>query len=407
MSHTFFRKTSILALAGLFSLSTLVAQVSVRWEPEVKSALDKAKTQGKLLFVEAYLEDCPACQSIEPFFKNAEVAKKYNGSFVNFKLNLAKANQVKFLDDRSIRVPSYPQFLFFDGEGNLVHQSDDVLPPSGERLNNVANVALNPEQWSSNYKNRFDSGERDIQFLEKYGKYTRFIKDTVENYKVVNALFEVFPKNDISGIYSYIVTKNVVMDVDNGFFQHWIRHINVAADLEKNYGGKAGGEKNTLGGIISSALMSRYAKDFSLDKLAKIREYMRIAGVEQYADDALWEKECRAMIMAGWLNDALLKGKITGERYTKNGQALIYLTKVFNENFPDTTYTAQAFLWLKNAKPLLKENAYLAEYHYESARLNQRLGKTVEAKKNSAEAFKYAKLAKADTKKFEALAETL
>ena len=388
-----------------FWLISLVAfaQTSVKWEPNISQALSKAKANNKVVFVYAYLVDCPACQSVAPFWNNPEIAKKFNDGFVNYKLNLAVAEQVKFLNDRNLRMPSYPQLMFFDANGNLIHQTTDVLPPSIEKLIGVANEGLDSNQWSSNYKKRYVAGDRDYTFLKKLAKYSVFMKDFEMNHKAANDLFEMYPKNELNSISSYILLRDIVTDVDNGFFQYWIKNLNSAADIERNYGGKVGGEKESLGKVISFSVMDSSSRNFSTEKLARIREYMKTVGAEEHADIVLWEPELLANLREGNKNQALEIGNKLSVKSPVNGPFLIYVSKVYTDVFPDNQYIPWAKNWLKMARPLLKQNSYLADFYFESARINQKENNAIEAKKNATEALKYAKLAKSDTRKFDAL----
>jgi thiol:disulfide interchange protein len=85
----------------------------ITWQPTIEAAFQQAKAEGKLVFLECYLPTCPVCMSMEPFFKEPEIAKKYNSNFVNFKLDCSKKELVAFLDEKQIFLPSFPLFLFF------------------------------------------------------------------------------------------------------------------------------------------------------------------------------------------------------------------------------------------------------------------------------------------------------
>lgn len=375
---------------------TVIDKNAITWTPDITEALAKAKATGKLLFVECYSPTCPICQSIEPYFSTPEIAEKYNGNFVNYKLDVGVAEQVKFLNDRNIYLPSFPQFLFFDGDGKLVHQGEATA--STESILKVADDALTPEKRSGNFKARFDKGERDFDFLIKYGVYTRLIKDTTENHRIANAIFDSFPKNDLSTEVSWGTTKKVVTSIDNGFFKHWINNTNKAAEYEKK-AGHAGQELNTLGGIIQASIF-KDGKTYSTDKLRQVKGYIGKAGAADYADTFVWEYEVLANLREGKNAPALNVGKAMAVKYAQNGPSLVYIAKVFNDKYPGTDYIATAKEWLTTAAPLLQESNHKAEYYYELARLNQKAGDVANAKKAAQDALTQAKAAGSDLKKF-------
>lgn len=377
-----------------------LAQEKVQWEPDIQQALEKAKASGKLLFVEAYLPTCPACQAMEPNFSDKEVAAKFNAGFVNYKMDLSVPGARKFLDDRKIELPSFPQFLFFDGNGRLMHHAE--ANPTPASVLEVATDALDPAKWSSRYQERFDQGYRDFTFLVKFGAYTRLSMDALYNHKAADALYEIFPKEDLGGSLSWSVTKKVVTDIDNGFFRYWIEHISQAGELEKA-AGHPGQEMNALGLIVQRVVFSPASRQYSVEKVDILKSYMEKVGAGQYADMILWEHRMLANLREGKPAEALAAGEKAAGLFRENGPSLIYVTHIFNDNFPDNSYVAPATEWLKTARPLLKDNSYLAEYHYELSRLNSRAGDAAAAGKNAAEALRLAGLAKIDTGKFEAL----
>lgn len=387
----------------IIAVSQAPAQEKIRWEPALQQALDKAKTSGKLLFVEAYLPTCPACQAMEPNFSDPQVVARFNTGFVNYKMDLSVQGARKFLDDRKIHVPSFPQFFFFDGDGRLMHQGE--AHPTPASLLEVADEALDPAKWSSDYKAKFDQGYRDFTFLVKFGAYTRVSMDTLYNHKVVNALYESFAPADLGGNLSWQLTKKVVTDIDNGFFRYWIDHIPQAAELEKA-AGHAGYEKTVLGLIVQGTALSPVSKQqYSVEKVDLLKSYMEKVGAAQYVDTFLWEHWVLANLREGRKPQALATGEKAVTFFRENGPALIYVTHVFNDHFPDNGYVSAATDWLKKARPLLRENAYLAEYHYELSRLNKKAGKVAEAGKEATEALRLARLAGIPAGRFEALAD--
>lgn len=134
------------------------------WETDIETAFQKAKAANKLVYVECYLPTCPVCMSFEPILKSAAVGTFFNNNFINYKLNGEKAEQVKFLNSKNINLPNFPMFLFFDPNTNLVHQAE-AGEPKEEGVINIGKTALDPEKRSSNYKNRYEAGDRDLNFL--------------------------------------------------------------------------------------------------------------------------------------------------------------------------------------------------------------------------------------------------
>lgn len=379
------------------AISANIDKTQVTWNTSIDDALAQAKAQNKMLFVECYSPTCPVCISMEPFFKKTEIAQKYNSDFINYKLDVGNAEQVKFLNSKNIWLPSFPQFLYFDSDGNLVHQADVVTEVKS--FIEAANMAQNIEKRAGNYKKRFDSGERNMDLLVNYSAFCRLTKDTLNNLIAANELFKIYPKDQLGSEMSWKLTKKCIADIENGFSTYWFDHVAQAAAFEKK-DGHEGVENNILGGIIQSSLYSPRGRKYGSDKIALVKKYMAKTGAGQYIDGVTWEFETMALIREGKAPQTLAIGDKMVAKYAQNGQSLVYVTKVFNDYYPDKGYVAKAKTWLAKAKPSIKENKYLAEYFFESARLNQKAGNLVAAKADAQQARNLASLAQVDLAKF-------
>jgi thiol-disulfide isomerase/thioredoxin len=376
------------------------------WESTIEGAFAKAKASKKAVFIECFHPNCPVCMALEPTLKNAEVGKFYNQNFVNYKLNLSDTKQVKFLDDRKIRLTGFPLFLFFDADKKVIHHTDPNNTPEG--LIAHGKDAMNPEVRSGDLLKKYEAGNREMNTLINLSYLLRLTLDTTRNIQVTNDLYALFPKEELSSHTSWFILKKCVMDVENGFAEHWFNNIPIAQQFETAEG-HAGNEQNALGMIIQSSLYSQRGLKYSLAQLQKVRNYMSLVGAGQYADGVLWQYEARALMREGRMPEAInLVQKISQtEGFSKNGLALVYLVTYFNDNAPTAEYANAAQQWLQKGRLLLKENKDLAEYHYQKARLEQKNNALSIAKQEAEQAKKYAMLAKIDLKKFNDLSNVL
>jgi thiol-disulfide isomerase/thioredoxin len=375
-----------------------IDKTQVTWNPSIDDALAQAKASGKLLFVECYSPTCPVCQSMEPFFKKTEVATKYNSSFINYKLDVGNADQVKFLNDRNIYLPSFPQFLFFDGDGKIVHQAE--VTPDIKTIVTAAETALIPDKRAANYKARYDKGDRTLDLLVQLAAYARLTKDTTLAITVADEVFKIYSET------SWKLTKKCVTDMENGFAVHWFNNVATAAAFEKK-DGHAGNENNILGGIIQSSLYSQRGQNYGTAKLNLVKKYMNLSGAGQYIENVTWEFDLKALIREGKPEQALAIGERMAAKFGANGQSLVYVARVFNDFYPNKNYAPKATVWLNKAKGLLKEDKFLAEYYFESAKLNQKSGDLAKAKADAQQARNLASKAQVDLTKFSALIEKL
>lgn len=389
---------NIILFIILFVINQSVQAQGILWEPSIDAAIKKSQATGKPLFVECYHPSCPICMSLEPTFKNAQVGKYYNKNFVNYKLNLSDANQVKFLDKKRIRLVSYPLFLYFDKNLNIIHNTDPINTTEG--FIQHGQDALNPSVRTGDAKRRYEAGEKSIDLLVGLAYLSRITLDTAVALKASDDLYEIFPKDQLGTELSWKITKKCVIDIENGFAKYWFDNIPVAAEFERKEG-HPDNEKNSLGWIVQSSLFSPRALKYSTNQVNVIKDYMTRLGAGEFVLANTWQVEIKALIREGRTTDAINIASQMAQNYATNGQALVFITKFMNDNTVDNQYAQTAKTWLEKARPLLKENKDLVEYYYESARLNQKNGDTEAAKKDAQQGKTYATLAKVDTKRFE------
>jgi thiol-disulfide isomerase/thioredoxin len=353
------------------SQSPVISNTAVNWYKSIDQAMADAKAQNKMLFVECFTPTCPVCMSMEPIFKKPEVIGKYNSDFINYKLDVGIAEQVKFLTSKNIVLASFPQFLYFDADANLVHQADIVADP--KVFITAADNAQNAATRSSSLKKRFEVGERGLDFLINYAAFTRLTKDTLNNFAAADEIFKIYPKDQLSSETSWKITKKCVTDLDNGFAQHWFKNVAKTSEFEKK-DGHQGSEFNILGTIIQFPLYGPKGKTYSVAKLQEVKRFMSLANAGQYAEVATWELEAKALIKENRGKEALALGDRIFTKFKDNVASLLYITKVFNDDYKDPTYAAYMKKWLDRIKTLANEDKMKVDYLYESARFSKKIG---------------------------------
>ncbi len=297
-------------------------------------------------------------------------------------------------------------FLFFDGDGNLVHQSG--ADPSVESINGSADMALDPKKRASSFKDRFEKGERSAEFLSDYASFARVIQDEAANKAAANALFEIYDKSKLGTEESWKLTKKTVDDMDNGFAEYWLNHVKEAAAFETKEG-HPGNENNILGGIVQKTIQANQSQGLEVDmpKVNRIKKYMTNLGVGQYIDSYTWELESKALMKEGKASQALAVGQKMVNSFKGNGSAMVYITRVFIDNAGDNSYIPTARKWLAEALPSIQQDNVKAEYFYELARLDQKEGKTDAARKNASEALMLSQKTASNSPKFGELVNSL
>lgn len=122
--------SGIIFYFGLFSSEENTTKKGIDfYNGNYEEALQKAKTEEKLVFVYLYADWCGVCKSLKKnTLKDKEVGQFYNDEYVSLALNAEKGEGKKIA--KSIGLRSYPTLLFLDGgNGRILNQVSGYKSP--------------------------------------------------------------------------------------------------------------------------------------------------------------------------------------------------------------------------------------------------------------------------------------
>ncbi|HLV41831.1 MAG TPA: DUF255 domain-containing protein [Brumimicrobium sp.] len=83
-----------------------------------EEAIQKAKKENKLIFLDAYAVWCGPCKMMDrTTFKSEEVGKVFNKNFINIKIDMEKGEGPALA--RRFQVRAYPTMMLINGEGKV------------------------------------------------------------------------------------------------------------------------------------------------------------------------------------------------------------------------------------------------------------------------------------------------
>ncbi|MEN9611509.1 MAG: hypothetical protein RLZZ628_2323 [Bacteroidota bacterium] len=130
-----------------------------------QAALDSAKKQEKLIFLDAYTTWCAPCKAMsKAVFTKPNISNFYNQQFVNLKMDMEKGDGLALTN--AYQVKAYPTFLFINAAGKVVHRA--VGYQEVDAFLNLGKTALNQETRLAAWHERFAAGDRDPIFLKNY-----------------------------------------------------------------------------------------------------------------------------------------------------------------------------------------------------------------------------------------------
>ena len=299
----------------------------VNFISDLDSAFTKAKKENKLVFIEYYNTQCAICLSIQPFFENKEMADFYNRNFINYKINTKdglKGKDSLFMAERNLKFSGVPFFLFFDEDKNFIHYSgakNDL-----EYLISIGKKAMNPEERTGSLAQKYASGDRTINTLYAYSDLVQLYQNHALSNTISNELFVVYPKQNLGTNQSYLILKNSVFSIDNGFYIYWYENRANLKDFEK--GIHKGEEQKVLERILLTSIQKE-KENWNLEKIRAVKEMTLALGLSNDRDDFLWEEEAQALLASNHSEEAVTLLKTILDKSKENSYSSLYVTEKF------------------------------------------------------------------------------
>ncbi|MEO9872119.1 thioredoxin family protein [Ekhidna sp.] len=143
---------------------SLTAQITFE-EGTWEESLRKAKQQNKLIFLDAYAEWCEPCKEMEEYtFSDLEVSNYYNSNFINVHMDMEDYPGVELAEHYTVSV--FPSLLFIDGDGKVIHRGCGAMDAT--QFLDLANEALSDSKTLASLENRYDQGDRSVDFMLDY-----------------------------------------------------------------------------------------------------------------------------------------------------------------------------------------------------------------------------------------------
>lgn len=241
-------KSILFVIIGLsFFISNSFAQSSSHGEKNAGISFDhsswddvimKAKTQNKLIFIDAYTTWCGPCKMMaKNVFTDVEVGEFFNQNFINVKLNMEKEPGLSLKS--KLHVTAYPTLIFIDANENIEHKAVGSMPKAD--FLKFGNEVLGEAMKLSDYNEAYQKdGIANFKFLVDYLK---MLKSAGENAKLKQVVLDYFEKLKSSKL---LVEDNwglfieYIHNTDNKAFQYLLAN---RKQFESTFGEKEVGEK--------------------------------------------------------------------------------------------------------------------------------------------------------------------
>jgi len=205
----------------LFYMPFIALSQGINFESgNFNSVLNKAKVDNKLIFVDCYTTWCAPCKWLAAnVFTDNNVGEFYNQNFVNFKLDMEKGEGKDFKTNYG--VAAYPTLLFLNPDGSIEHKALGALDTTG--FLRLGQTALDTNQNLGSFIRRYNSGNRDIDFLAEYATIC-YNTGTAYN---IREYFDLVETNKLIEEKNLKLIELYISDINSREFNYIIRNRNI------------------------------------------------------------------------------------------------------------------------------------------------------------------------------------
>ena len=153
---------------SLFCAQTFAEGIEFDHEIAFQAALDKAKKEGKLVFMDCYTSWCGPCKRLAAtVFTDSSVGQYFNSNYINVKFDMEKGEGTAIAG--RYQITAYPTLLWLDANGSIKSKVVGGLDVNG--LIAAGKKAANPISDALNAMDKkYAAGTRDQTFMEEYLK---------------------------------------------------------------------------------------------------------------------------------------------------------------------------------------------------------------------------------------------
>ena len=360
------KKISLLVLS-LFSAASVFAQNrAIQFETgKFADVLAKAKKENKPIMMDAYTTWCGPCKMMDKMvFTNDTVADFYNANFIAYKADMEKGEGLELAKRYEVR--AYPNFLFLDAEGNVLHRSVGARPP--KLFVEVGKDALNPEKRYAAYQKKYDAGNRSVEFLMAFATVKEHA--ALDNRPEIAAYFATQKPAELSSRQNWKMMNRFLSTSSMSAFKNLVDQRAVFA-------------RNYTQDSVDQLIMRVYEDDLGMalrknnpaeiDRLKAELTKLKIKDT----DRIVLRVDAEAFRKKGdFTNYALTTAKLVDTYYLNEPGALNNYAWAFYEKVDDKKMLAKAESWINKAVKADPNYAYLDT----QAAVLYKLGKKKEAK---------------------------
>lgn len=365
-------KGLLTAFTLLLSFAALSAQGIEFFHGTWAEAQEKAKSEEKLIFVDAFASWCGPCKRMAAtVFPDEKVGTYFNANFICLKIDMEKPENAEFAG--KYPVSAYPTLMFLDGSGKLVQKA--VGAQSTDQLLEFAQKVLGKMDKSGDFEKEYNEGKRDPEFMLNYVRALNAAGKS--SLKVTNEYLNT--QKDFSADNNLLFLFEGTVEADSRVFDLLVKNQQKAAAL-------IGAEK--LNARIENACKKTVKKaiEFKSEELLTEAKTKMKTSLPDRAEAFAWEADMNYYSATKDVKNYLKAAQAYQKGEIKNNSARLHdLVISLLRAFPDEPKVLdQAEKWCKTAAA----NGGLPEYYLTLAEVYKRQGDKDKARSTAEKARK-------------------
>jgi thioredoxin-related protein len=334
-------------------------------------AIQKARADNKILFVDAYTTWCAPCKMMDKkTFNDEDVAAFFNEKFVNLKLDMEQGEGLTI--QQRYKVAAFPTLLFLNGDGEVVHK---VLGfQDATQFLAVGKTALTSDQTFAAWTSRYDKGDRDPKFLKEYAEK---LSETYDDRRFAVAEDYLSTQTDSFSMPNLDFSMRFTEGVESPRFPFLVTHQKA---FEKKF------TKDEISLKIQELVTDFLMNDKNLPTLGRADSLIAFVYPEK-ADRMTKNYRLSYYRMKGDRDNYAASAVKYFKKYDDNPDELAETATTFLEQIDDKNLLSKATKWAKRAtkKQITVTNKMIV------AQLLNKLGKTSKARSAAEEAVEIGK----------------
>ncbi len=201
----------------LLSVSNVQAEGIEFFDGSWEEALEAAKTQDKVIFVDAYTTWCGPCKRMaKTVFTKEEVGEFYNRNFICMKIDMEKPEGRAF--QQKYPVAAFPTLYYIDGDGKTVFNTKGAR--NAKQFLDLGRTVLGKTDKSGEYAEKYEAGDRDPQLVYDYVKALN--KAGKPSLKIANEYLS--SQNDLTTDFNLQFIYEAMVEADSRVFTLFIKN---------------------------------------------------------------------------------------------------------------------------------------------------------------------------------------